>query len=221
MKAAIYNIKGKEAGSIDLPESIFGAKKNSALVHQVVTAMQANARSMIANTKGRGEVRGGGRKPWAQKGTGRARHGSSRSPIWRGGGTTHGPLAEKNYTQKINKKMRAKALAVTLSDKMREGRVMFVDALDMKAPKTKEARAALTGLGSVKGFAEVATRRKNAILLALPTKNVAVIKSFQNMGQVMVEEVRNLNPVEVLKYRYVVVVDPEVSVKTLASRMTK
>lgn len=221
MKATIYNIKGKEAGSIDLPESVFGQKKNSALLHQVVTAMQANARAAVAHTKGRGEVRGGGKKPWAQKGTGRARHGSIRSPIFRGGGTTHGPLAQKDYSQKINKKMRSKALAVALSDKMRDGKVMFVDSIDMKAPKTAEARAALTGLGTVKGFAEVATRRKNAILLALPTKNVALEKSFRNMGQVMVEETRNLNPVDVLQYRYVILVDPEVSVKALAGRMAK
>ncbi len=221
MKATIYSTAGKETGSIDLPEAVFGQKKNSSLVHQVVTAMQANSRPTVANTKGRGEIRGGGKKPWAQKGTGRARHGSIRSPIWRGGGTTHGPLAAKDYTQKINRKMSAKALAVTLSDKMRDGKVMFVDMLDIKAPKTATARAALTGLGKVKGFGEVATRRKNAILLAVPHKNDALIKSFRNMGQVQVEEVRNLNPVDVLHYRYLIVVDPEVSVKALAGRISK
>lgn len=221
MKASIYSIKGKEVGSIDLPESVFGVKRNSALLHQVVTAMQANARTPVAHTKGRGSVRGGGRKPWAQKGTGQARAGSSRSPIWRGGGVAHGPVKEKSYEQKINRKMRAKALGVALSDKMRAGRVMFVEALDMKTPKTAVARGALTGYGSVKGFDEVGTRRKNAILLAVPTKSEAVSKSFRNMGQVMVEEVRNLNPVDVLAYRYVLFVDPEVSVKTLAARMDK
>lgn len=219
MKATIYSTAGKETGSIDLPESVFGAKKNSALVHQVVTAMQANARPSVANTKGRGEVRGGGKKPHPQKGTGRARAGSSRSPIWRGGGTTHGPLAEKNYTQKINKKMRSGALAAVLSEKMRGGQVLFVDSLDMKAPKAKDARAALTGLGKVKGYGEVATRRKNAVLFAVPSKSEAIAKSFRNMGNVMVEETRNLNPVDVLAYRYIVVVDPTVSVKTLESRM--
>lgn len=219
MRATVYNTQGKEAGSVDLPESVFGQKKNSALVHQVVTAMLANARTSVAHTKGRGEVRGGGKKPWAQKGTGRARHGSIRSPIFRGGGTTHGPLKEKNYAQKINRKMRAKALAVTLSEKLRAGQVMFVDTLSLSVPKTKQARVTLDGLGSVKGFDGVATRRKNAVLLAVPAKGDAIVKSFRNMGQVLVEEVRNLNPVDVLKYRYVVMVDPEASIKTLAARM--
>src|SRR5690349_18133411 len=100
MKATIYNVKGAEAGTIDLPESVFGLKRNDALVRQVVLAMQANARPTVADTKGRGDVRGGGKKPWKQKGTGRARHGSIRSPIWRGGGTTHGPQKEKDYTQR-------------------------------------------------------------------------------------------------------------------------
>jgi large subunit ribosomal protein L4 len=221
MKTPIYNTKGKDAGSIDLPEGVFGVKKNSALVHQVVTAMQANARAMVAHTKGRGEVRGGGRKPWAQKGTGRARHGSSRSPIWRGGGTTHGPLSTKNYEQKLNKKMRAKALAVTLSEKVREGRLLLVDSLSFKEPKTKDARAVLTGLGTIKGYTEVGTRRKNAVLFALASKDKAVLKSFQNMGNVMVEEARNLNPVDILMYRYLVIVDPTESVKALTGRITK
>lgn len=221
MKAPIYTVVGKDAGSIELPEAIFGVKRNSALVHQVVVAMEANARKSIANTKGRGEVRGGGKKPHAQKGTGRARAGSIRSPIWRGGGTTHGPLSEKNYSQKINKKMRAKALTVVLSDKVREGRILFVDAISMKTPKTKDARAALTGMGSIKGFAEVATRRKNAILIALPHKEPAVVKSFQNMGQVMVEDVRNLNPRDVLAFRFLIIVDPKTSVPHLVTRLTK
>ena len=206
---------------MELPENVFGLKKNSELVHQVVTAMNANARASIANTKGCAEVSGGGKKPWAQKGTGRARHGSIRSPIWRGGGTTHGPLSERNYSQKINKKMRTKALAVVLSDKVREGRLLLVDSLDMRTPKTKEARTALSNLGTIKGYGEVATRRKNAVLFALPSKNDAVVKSFRNMGNVMVEEARNLNPVDVVSYRYLVVVDPESSVRAISSRMTK
>lgn len=221
MKAPIYTTKGKEAGSIELPEVVFGAKRNSPLVHQVVTAMAANARTPVASTKGRGEVRGGGKKPWAQKGTGRARHGSIRSPIFRGGGTTHGPLAAKDYSQKINKKMRAKALAVTLSEKVRESRILFVDDLSITAAKTKDARAVLTGLGSVKGYTEVGTRRKNAVLFALAKKNDATLKSFRNMTNVMVEEVRNLNPLDIMKYRYLVIVNPEESVKTLTDRITK
>src|SRR3989338_8920163 len=106
MDAKVYNVKGKEVSSIELPESVFGVKKNDSLVRQVVLGMQANARTPVAHTKDRGDVRGGGKKPWKQKGTGRARHGSIRSPLWRGGGTTFGQRKERDYAQKINRKMR-------------------------------------------------------------------------------------------------------------------
>ena len=140
MKTTVYNVSGKETRDIEIPEKLFGVKRNDTLLRQVVLAMQANARTPVVHTKGRGEVRGGGKKPWKQKGTGRARHGSSRSPIWRGGGTTHGPLKERTYEQKINKKMNAKAVAIVLSQKFREGRLLFVDDLSFTEPKTKDAK---------------------------------------------------------------------------------
>ena len=221
LKATIFNTKGKDVGTFDLPEIVFGASKNSALVHQVVTAMEANARTPVAHTKNRAEVSGGGRKPWAQKGTGRARHGSIRSPIWRHGGVAHGPLKAKNYSQKITKSMAAKALAVVLSGKLHEGRIMLVDSMELKEPKTKDARALLTGLGGAKGYSEIATRRKHAALIVVEKKSAAMKKSFNNMGNVLVEEVRNINPVEILKYRYLVLVSPEAVIGTLTTRVQK
>src|SRR3989344_3523977 len=104
MDAKIYNSKGEQSGKISLPETIFGVAWNADLVHQVITSMMSNAREPIAHTKTRGEVRGGGKKPWQQKGLGRARHGSIRSPIWVGGGITHGPRNDENFSRKINKK---------------------------------------------------------------------------------------------------------------------
>ncbi len=221
MKTSVYNIKGEEVGSVELPESVFGVKKNDSLVRQVVLGMQANARTPVAHTKDRGDVRGGGRKPWKQKGTGRARHGSSRSPLWRGGGTTFGPRKERNYTQKINRKMRAQALAVALSGKFADGEILFVDSFSFSAPKTASARESLKGLSLVKGFDALRTRRKKAALILLSAHDEMAAKSFRNMGNVMVDEARNANPVDVLSYRYIVVVNPETSVKTLAARMSK
>src|SRR6202451_4888177 len=146
MEAPIYNAQGKNAGSVELPESVFGVAWNDSLMHQVVTSMQDNARTNVAHTKNRGDVRGGGRKPWQQKGTGRARHGSSRSPIWKGGGVTHGPRNEKDYSQKINRKQAQKALLVALSRKFKDGEIILIDSLSMPAPKTAQAKVMLAAL---------------------------------------------------------------------------
>jgi large subunit ribosomal protein L4 len=168
--------------------------------------MQANARRSTAHTKDRGEVRGGGKKPWKQKGTGRARHGSTRSPIWKGGGVAHGPRNEKNFSRTINQGMRQKALLVALSRKMKDGEVVFVDSIEMAAPKTKEAKAVLSAFA--RGFSGMA-KNKNAALIALPTAHTPTMKSFQNFGNVTVDDVRNLNPVSVLSSKYLLIVAPE------------
>jgi large subunit ribosomal protein L4 len=215
MESKIYNIEGKEAGTLTLPENIFGLPWNADLVHQVVVSMQSNARPNVANTKGRGEVRGGGRKPWQQKGTGRARHGSSRSPIWKGGGVTHGPLSEKNYVKKISRQMRQKALLVALSRKMKDGEIIFVDSIETKEPKAKIAKTMLEGLTKA-GFATKKT--KNAALIALPTAHAPTQKSFGNFGHVEVVEVRNLNPVSVLGSKFLIIADPKTAIETLSKK---
>lgn len=215
METKIYNIQGKEAGSLDVPMAIFGLPWNADLVHQVVESMRSNARSGTAHTKDRGEVRGGGKKPWQQKGTGRARHGSSRSPIWKGGGVAHGPRNAKNYSRTLTQGMKQKALLVALSRKYKDGEVIFIDSLELAAPKTAEAKKIVGALsGTFAGF----TRRNNAALVALPVRHVPTIKSFRNLGNLSVETVGNLNPLSVLSAKYLVIADPKVAFDILGKK---
>lgn len=221
MQATLYNQEGKQTGSLALPESVFGVRWNGDLVHQVVNAMMANARTPLAHTKNRAEVSGTGKKPWKQKGSASARHGSRRSPIWRKGGVAHGPRNERIYEQKINKKMRTKALCAVLSRKFEKGEILFVDELSFTAPQTKRAKEVVTSLGTIDGCATLATKRTNALLIALPENNETVVKSFRNMGNLSLDEVRNLNPVEIMKHKYLVFVGGEKAVEALAARVTK
>jgi large subunit ribosomal protein L4 len=215
MEATVYNQTGKETGKIKLPEAVFGVKWNNDVVHEVVRLMNSNSRDPIAHTKTRGEVSGTGKKPWKQKGTGRARHGSRRSPIWVGGGIAHGPRNEKNYERKINKKMKAKAFKMILSKKMSDGQLLFVDSIDISEAKTKNAKNVLISLGQIKGYEKLSTKKKNAAILALHDKNANISRSFNNIGNVSVEEFRNLNPVSLLNSTYLVVVNPQESLKSL------
>ncbi len=213
MEATIYNQQGASAGKINLPEAVFGVPWNADLVHEVIRLMNSNSRSAVANTKTRGEVRGGGKKPWQQKGTGRARHGSTRSPIWVGGGITHGPRADKNFARKINRKAKAKALYTILSQKLKDGQILFVDSVSMAAPKTKEAKGVLNALATIKGFERLATKKNNAAIIALDKKTDAVVKSFRNFGSVSVEEFRNMNPVSLMNHTFLIIANPEESLK--------
>ncbi len=217
-EAPVFAMDGAAKGTVTLPPELFAVAWNGDLVHQVVVGMQANARPITAHTKFRGEVSGGGKKPWKQKGTGRARHGSSRSPIWKGGGVTHGPRAEKVYAVKINKKMRLAALASVLSRKLQDGEIIFVDSLAFKLPKTKEAVTFLGALAKASGRSELATKRKNAAVIALMAKDANIEKSFSNIGSLMTQEVRNLNPVEIMNKKFLVIEKPAESIKILQSR---
>jgi large subunit ribosomal protein L4 len=221
MDAKLYNIQGKEAGKLSIPDVVFGADWNSELVHQVVISMQGNARTPIAHAKDRSEVSGTGKKPWKQKGTGSARHGSRRSPIWRTGGVAHGPRNERDYSRKINKKMRTKALYAVLSKKFNDGEVMFLDSLSFEQPKTKEAKSVLATLASIQGFDTLATKRANSALIALVGPDDATFKSFRNMGNVELEEVRNLNPALLLQYKYLILTPAPAAVEELAKRGNK
>jgi large subunit ribosomal protein L4 len=183
---------GAETGSVDLDETTFGIEPNVAVLHQVVTAQLAAARSGTQSTKTRAEVRGGGAKPWRQKGTGRARQGSIRSPQWRGGGVALGPKP-RSYRQRTPKKMVKLALRSALSDRAAEGRVAVVSRWDFAAPKTSEARIALQKLG-VEGRA----------LVVLGADEVVAAKSFRNLPGVHVLPVGELNAYDVLCADWVV-----------------
>jgi large subunit ribosomal protein L4 len=221
MEAKIYDIKGKEAGKLTLSETVFGLPWNADLVHQVVTSMETSARTPVAHTKNRGEVSGGGKKPWQQKGTGRARHGSIRSPLWVGGGVTHGPRNDKNFFRKVNKKMKAKALYTILSAKFKNNEVLFVDDMTLKAPKTADAKAMLVSLSKVKGFEGLSAKRKNAAYIALSGKSPSTEKSFRNMGNLIVDEIRNVSPLDLLKYKYVVISNPKEGLAHIANKLQK
>ncbi len=215
MKVDIYNQEGKEAGKMELPGEIFDLPWSGDLVNQVVLAMQANKRVPVAHVKDRGEVRGGGKKPWRQKGTGRARHGSIRSPIWRGGGVTHGPTKERTYLQKINKKMKRKAFLVVVSQKLRDNEVLFLDKIILSQPKTKEANAIVSSLSKIKGFEKLASKKKNRAVIALPQKDNNITRSFRNLPGVEVCEARNLNVLNLLSGKYLILVSPDEKIFSL------
>lgn len=206
---------------MDLPESVFGVQWNADLVHQVVTSMNQNARMNTASTKDRSEVSGTGRKPWKQKGTGQARHGSKRSPIWVKGGVAHGPNPDRNYAKKINKKMMAKALYTALSKKMKDGQILFVDDMAPKAIKTKEAATILTNLGSISGFDRLKGAKKITAHIAMDKGSDVVRKSYNNIPFVEVDELRNLNVLDVVNRRYLIIVNPKESVEFLAAKLAK
>lgn len=220
-EAIIWNAAGAQAGTIALPAELFGVKWNADLVHQVVVGMQANARTPVAHTKTRGEVSGGGKKPWKQKGTGRARHGSTRSPIWRHGGIAHGPRSERDYSVKINKKMRTAALVALLSRKFRDGEVILVDSLSFTKPATREARAALVAIGKGAGLPMLSERRTNAAVIALAKKDMNAERSFRNIGSVVAGEARNMNPVDLVTKKFVVIENPAETFAILAGRVSK
>lgn len=215
MEKTVYNQKGQESGKINLPETVFNLPWNADLVHQVVVSMQSSSRHSIAHTKTRGEVSGGGKKPWQQKGTGRARHGSTRSPIWVGGGIAHGPRSDKNYDRKVNKKAKTKALYTILSQKLRDNEILFVEPISFTVPKAKEAKSTLIAFSKIKGFEKLATKPKNVAVITVHKKSPDVVKSFKNFGNLEIEEFRTINPVSVLNHKYIVITNPKEALKTL------
>ncbi|MBU3895725.1 50S ribosomal protein L4 [Patescibacteria group bacterium] len=202
MKIAVYNIEGKETGSTILPKEIFDVKINSDLIHQVFVSLSSNQRQGSAHSKDRSEVRGGGRKPWKQKGTGRARHGSSRSPIWKGGGVTFGPRNEKNYKKDIPKKMKRKALFMVLSEKARTGNIVVLDELKFEKAKTNEMAKILKKLPL-----------QGTVLMVLPKYDKKLILSVRNIQKTKTIEARNLNVLELMNSKHLLM--PKETVKSI------
>jgi large subunit ribosomal protein L4 len=188
----VLDQNGKVVGQQDLDDDIFDVQVNVPAMHQVVVAGTTAQRSGTHSTKSRAEVRGGGRKPWRQKGTGRARHGSIRSPIWVGGGVAHGPKP-KEYGKRVNKKMKRLALRSALTDRAREGRIKVLDALSFDEPSTKDALEVLESIEA-----------QGLILLVLDQPQDVVQKSFRNIAHVKMAYPGNLGTYEVLAADWVV-----------------
>jgi large subunit ribosomal protein L4 len=209
MQVKVYNQEGKETGKVRLPKEIFGVPLNEDLVHQVVVSQMANRRQVLAHTKDRGEVKGGGRKPWRQKGTGRARAGSIRSPLWKGGGVTFGPRKEKVFKKRIPKKMRRKALLMVLSAKAKNNLLILLDKLKIEKPKTKEMAKILEKLPP---------KGKNC-LIALPEMDKKIILATRNIPKVETIQAKDLNPLDLLSFKYLLL--PKDSVKVIKDTFLK
>jgi large subunit ribosomal protein L4 len=203
---------GSTGATVQLDDALFAAPVNVPAMHQVVVAQLAAARSATSKVRSRGEVRGGGKKPYRQKGTGRARQGSIRAPQWSGGGVAHGPSGEQNYTKRVSKKLKQVALRSALSDRASTGDVLVVDDLGITAPRTKDAVALLEALG-------VTGRR---VLLVLADVDVPVLRSFRNLGDVHLLTVDQLNTYDVLVSDVVVFVQaalPHIGLGTRAQNL--
>ncbi len=202
MDIKVYNQKGASEGTLNVSDLLFAAKANADLVYQVATAQMSNQRQVLAHAKTRSEVRGGGKKPWRQKGTGRARHGSIRSPIWIGGGVAHGPSKDVNFKKKINTSSARKALAVVLSARVKDGHMLVVESLDLSTGKTKDAAKALTAL--TKGFEGYKTGARILLALAGTKDEVMARRAVSNLPTVDAYRAGDLNALTVLSYPYVI-----------------
>lgn len=188
MEVPVRNLSGQQVETVELPAAIFEALVNPDLMHQALTRQQANARLGTHDTKGRGEVSGGGRKPWRQKGTGRARQGSTRAPQWKGGGKVHTPKP-RDYAQRMPRQMRRAALRSALSAKAAEKQIVVVDALELDSPKTAVMAQALGNLGV-----------ETSALILLPARDVNVEKSVRNLTGAKTLRANYLNVRDLLTY---------------------
>lgn len=209
MKAKTYNQQGAVTGEMELNPKVFGVKANPLLIQQVIVALEANARKPIAHTKTRGEVRGGGIKPWKQKGTGRARHGSIRSPLWVGGGITFGPRKDRVFSKRLNKKMKTKALFMSLSDKAAGEHLLVFDTLALTEPKTK----------LMVQFLKSEPVKSRKALIVMPGTDENVVRAGANIQKVKVVRADSLSIRDVLLHD--VLIMPKASVNVIEKTFLK
>ena len=211
MKTPLYNQEGKEVGQVELPKEIFEVPLQQETLYQVVVSQMANRRQKSAHTKDRREVSGGGKKPWRQKGTGRARAGSIRSPLWRGGGITFGPRTEREFLRKINKKMRRKALFMVLSEKAKRNQIIVLDELNGAETKAKTLARTLALLPFTKKSAKAA--------LVLPAMEKNIIRSAANLSQVRTIQAKDLNALDLMSIHSLVM--PKEAIKVIQTTFKK
>jgi len=221
MKLNIYNQKGEVKGEKEVSAAIFGVKVNTGLVNEAVVAQMANERQVLAHTKTRSEVRGGGKKPWRQKGTGRARAGSSRSPLWIGGGIIFGPNSDRNFSKKINKQAKRKAMFMVLSDRAANDGLAIIEKLALENYKTKVMNEILLSLENkvFKNF-KIDEKKKSknkevrstgrSILLINDASDAKVINSGRNLSGVKIINLDNINIVDLLNYKNLIISDAAV-----------
>ncbi|MFH1182859.1 MAG: 50S ribosomal protein L4 [Candidatus Moraniibacteriota bacterium] len=195
LKVPVYNLEGKESGNIDLNDKSFSVEFNPALVHQVAVALKNNLRIPAAHTKTKGEVRGGGKKPWKQKGTGRARAGSIRSPIWKGGGVTFGPRNNRNYHAKVNKRVGKLVFAMVVKAKAEDKELKVIDSLNISQPKTKELVKLLLSLDI----------RGQSVLLITAEKLLNLEKAGKNLLNLKIKSAKGVNTLDILNHQFVII----------------
>ncbi len=217
IKTNIYNQNAEIVGELNLSDKVFAVKVNEDLLHQAVVTQAANERQVLAHTKTKAEVRGGGKKPWKQKGTGRARAGSSRSPIWIGGGVTFGPRKDRNFTKKINKKMNQKALMMVLSDRLANNNLAVVDKFEMKEYSTKGFNSFVKKIENI--FAGADKKAKRSVLFVNDNKDEKVVFSARNLAGLEIINLENLNIIDLIKNRNLILT--ESAVKTINDRYSK
>lgn len=207
MITQLYNREAEVVGDIELSDGVFAVPMNQDLLHQVVVSFTANQRKILAHAKGRSEVRGGGKKPWKQKGTGRARHGSIRSPIWKGGGVTHGPTKEKIFAKKINRKMARRALAIALSAKNRDKQIAVIDSLIPQELKTKLMVHTLKRFARIfPGYVSTQNRTSNILLVTPADKSALdILRVAKNIPHAKVVSASDLNALHVLSSKYTLI----------------